>query len=94
MTLASETFDIDAGVVFRDKPMRVMGRIRLEGASGQVSIRYFLSDGEGAPVLLEQVAGARYALLRPFPPAARPPTAGNTFAVKAAAISCRFSPEP
>ena len=81
MTLASETFDIDAKVVFRDKPMRVVGRMRLEGASGQASVRYFLTDGEGAPALIEQVAGARYALLRPFPPAARPRTAGNTITV-------------
>jgi hypothetical protein len=81
MTLDSETFDIHAETVFRGKPMRVMGRMRLEGASGQISIRYFLSDGEGAPVLLEQVAGDRYALLRPFPPAARPHTKGNTITV-------------
>jgi len=81
MTPDNEIFDLDAEVVFRGKPMRVVGRMQLEGASGQVSIRYSLSDGEGAPVVMEQVAGARYALLRPFPPAARPKTVGNTITV-------------
>jgi len=81
MTLDGETFDLNAEVVFRGKTMRVMGRMRLEGATGQVSLRYYMSDGEGAPVLLEQVAGARFALLRPFPPSAKPPTAGNTITV-------------
>ena len=76
-----ETFALDAAVVFRGKPMQVMGRMQLEGASGQISYRYLLSDGAGAPVLLEQVASARYVLLRPFPPAAQPQTAGNTVTV-------------
>jgi len=81
MALTSESFPQDAEVVFRDKTMRVMGRMHLEGASGQRSYRYLLSDGSAAPVLLEQVSGARFSLLRPFPPAARPRTVENTIAV-------------
>ena len=81
MALTSESFDLDAEVVFRGKPMRVMGRMLLEGASGQRSVRYQLSDGSGAAVLLEQVSGERFAQLRPFPAAAKPPTAGNTITV-------------
>jgi hypothetical protein len=77
----SRVFTLDAQVVFRDKPMRVAGRMLLEGASGQSTFRYLLADDAGAPVLLEQAAAHRFALLRPFPPAARPRTAGNTIAV-------------
>lgn len=74
-------FGLDAPVVFRDKPMRVAGRMLLEGASGQSTFRYLLTDEAGGPVLLEQASAARYALLRPFPAAARPNTAGNTITV-------------
>jgi hypothetical protein len=81
MALTSESFAPDAEVVFRDKTMRVMGRMHLEGASGQRSFRYLLSDGSGAPVLIEQVSGARFSLLRPFPPAVRPRTVENTIVV-------------
>lgn len=76
-----QVFALDAQVVFRGKPMRVAGRMLLEGASGQSTFRYLLVDETGAPVLLEQAAAHRYALLRPFPPAARPRTAGNTITV-------------
>jgi hypothetical protein len=76
-----KVFAIDAAVMFRGKPMRVAGRMLLEGASGQSTFRYLLSGGAGAPVLLEQAAAERYALLRPFPPAAQPHTAGNTVSV-------------
>jgi hypothetical protein len=79
----SKVFGLDAAVVFRRRPMRVAGRMLLEGASGQSTFRYLLSGGSGAPVLLEQAAGERFALLRPFPPAAEPQTAGNTVAVGA-----------
>lgn len=72
----SEIFDLDAEVFFRGKPMRVAGRLRLEAANGQVTYRYHLSDGAGAPVLVEQ-AEERFALLRPLPQAAHPRTAGN-----------------
>jgi hypothetical protein len=74
-------FALEAKVVFRGKPMRVAGRMLLEGASGQSTFRYLLTDESGAPVLLEQAAASKYALLRPFPSAARPPTAGNTISV-------------
>jgi len=77
----AKVFGLDAAVVFRGKPMRVAGRMLLEGASGQSTFRYLLSGGAGAPVLLEQAAAERYALLRPFPPAAQPHTAGNTVTV-------------
>jgi len=73
-------FELDAGTVFRGKAMRVAGRMRLEGASGQFTSRYLLSGNAGAPVLIEQ-AEDRFALLRPFPPAAEPLTAGNTITV-------------
>ena len=75
-----DAFALDAAVAFRGKPMRVAGRMQLEGSSGQRTFRYLLSDGAGAPVLVEQ-ADDRYALLRPFPPAAEPQTAGNTVTV-------------
>ena len=78
----AEIFALDAEVYFRGKPMRVAGRLRLEAANGQVTYRYHLSDGTGAPVLVEQ-AGDRFALLRPFPPAAHPRTAGNAVHVGA-----------
>jgi hypothetical protein len=74
-------FSLDDVVVFRGKQMRVAGRMLLEGASGQSTFRYLLSDGAGAPVLLEQAAANRYALLRPFPPAAQPDTAGKTVTI-------------
>jgi len=74
-------FGLDAQVVFRAKSMRVAGRMLLEGASGQSTFRYLLTDESGGPVLLEQASANRYALLRPFPAAARPPTAGNTITV-------------
>lgn len=77
---AREVFALGAVVVFRGKAMRVVGRMQLEGANGQRSSRYHLSDGAGAPVLLEQVAD-RFALLRPFPPEANPPAAGNTVTI-------------
>lgn len=77
----SQVFPLDAQVVFRGKPMRVAGRMLLEGTSGQSTFRYLLNDESGAPVLLEQAAASKYALLRPFPPAARPPTSGNTITV-------------
>jgi hypothetical protein len=76
-----KVFGLDAAVVFRGKPMRVAGRMLLEGASGQSTFRYLLSGGSGAPVLLEQAAAERYALLRPFPPAAQPLIAGKTITV-------------
>ncbi len=78
---AFEPFLPDANVVFRGKAMRVAGRMQLEGASGQRSFRYLLSDRAGAPVLIEQTDDGRCALLRPFPPAAEPHVSGNTVTV-------------
>jgi len=80
MGAAPAGFPLDAELVYQRKTMRVAGRLRLEGASGQLSFRYQLSDGAGAPVVLEEAEG-RYALLRPFPPAARPQVSGNTISV-------------
>jgi hypothetical protein len=76
-----KVFGLEAAVMFRGKPMRVAGRMLLGVASGQSTFRYLLSGGAGAPVLLEQATAERYALLRPFPPAAQPHTAGNTITV-------------
>ena len=76
MAEAAGSFALDAEAVFRGKAMRVTGCVRLEGASGQITFRYLLSDGAGAPVLIEQ-ADNRHALLRPFPPAAEPHTEGT-----------------
>jgi hypothetical protein len=78
---APQVFALDDAVVYRGKPMRVAGRMLLEGASGQSTFRYLISDGAGAPVLLEQAAGSRFALLRPLPPAADPDTSGKTVTV-------------
>ena len=80
MPLAANAFALDDAVVYRGKTMRVAGQLRLEGTSGQPTFRFLLSDGAGAPVLIEQ-AGDRYTLLRPFPPAAEPQLAGNTITV-------------
>jgi hypothetical protein len=74
-------FALDAEVAFRGAAMRVIGRLLLESASGQRSYRYLLSDGGGAPVLVEQAGDGRGTLLRPFPAAAEPLTAGNTVTV-------------
>jgi hypothetical protein len=76
-----QVFSLGAQVVFRGKQMRIAGRMLLEGASGQSTFRYLLTDESGAPVMLEQAAAGKYALLRPFPSAARPPTSGNTITV-------------
>ena len=59
-----KVFGLDAAVVFRGKPMRIAGRMLLEGASGQSTFRYLLSGGAGAPVLLEQASAERFALRR------------------------------
>ncbi len=80
MNSPPNAFALDAAVAYRGKAMRVAGLVQLEGSSGQLTFRYLLSDGAGAPVLVEQ-AEDRYALLRPFPPAAEPQTAGNTVTV-------------
>jgi hypothetical protein len=77
-----ETFRLNEDVVFRDRPMRVTGRVQLEGSSGQLTFRYALSDPTGAPVLLEEGEG-RFALLRAFPPAAKFKTAKDTVLVGA-----------
>ena len=79
--MSAKVFALNAAVVFRGKPMRVAGRLCLQGASGQPSFRFLLADRAGAPVPLEQAAAGKYALLRPFPPAAQPRTAGNAVTV-------------
>jgi hypothetical protein len=80
MALQGEIFMLDEQVVFRDRPMRVAGRVQFEGLSGQLTFRYLLSDPTGAPVILEEGEG-RFALLRAFPPAAQLQTAGDTVTV-------------
>jgi hypothetical protein len=80
MPSEAEIFMPDEQVVFRGRPMRVTGRVQLEGASGQLTFRYLLSEPAGAPVILEEGDG-RFALLRAFPQGAQPRTAGNTVTV-------------
>lgn len=80
MAAQGEIFLLDEEVVFRDRAMRVTGRVQFEGSSGQLTFRYHLSDPDGAPVIIEEGEG-RFAMLRPFPPAARFKTAGNTILV-------------
>jgi hypothetical protein len=75
-----EIFTLNEPVVFRGRPMRVTGRVQFAGSSGQLTFRYQLSDAAGAPVVLEEGEG-HFALLRPFPPAARFKTADNTIIV-------------
>ena len=82
MASEGEIFMLDEQVVFRGRPMRVTGRTQFEGASGQLTFRYLLSDPTGAPVILEEGEG-RFALLRPFPPGAPLQVAGDTVAVGA-----------
>ncbi len=82
MAPGAEAFPLDEEVVFRGRQMRVSGRVQFEGASGQMTCRYVLSDPTGAPVIVEEGDG-RYALLRPFPPAARFKAVANTIAVGA-----------
>ncbi|MEO8144932.1 MAG: hypothetical protein ABI654_12035 [Betaproteobacteria bacterium] len=80
MAAQGEIFMPDEEVVFRGRPTRVTGRVQFEGSSGQLTFRYQLTDPEGAPVVIEEGEG-RFAMLRPFPPAARFKTAGNTILV-------------
>jgi hypothetical protein len=80
MTTQGEIFMPDEDVVFRGRPMRVAGRVQLEGSSGQLTFRYLLSDPTGAPVILEEGEG-RYAQLRSFPAASQPRTVNNTVSV-------------
>jgi len=80
MALQVENFTLNEEVVFRGRPMRVTGRVQFEGSGGQMTYRYQLSDDTGAPVIVEEDQG-RYSVLRPFPPAARFKTAGNTILV-------------
>lgn len=82
MAAEREIFMLDEDVVFRDRPMRVTGRAQIEGASGQLTFRYVLSDATGAPVLIEEGEG-RFALLRSFPPAAKFKTLKDTILVGA-----------
>ena len=82
MARPAETFGLDEQVVFRGRQMRVAGRVQFESSSGQLTCRYVLSDPTGAPVIIEEGDG-RYALLRPFPPAARFKTVDDTIAVGA-----------
>ena len=76
MARQGEIFALDEEVVFRGRSMRVTGRVQFEGSSGQLTCRYQLSDATGAPVIVEEGEG-RFAMLRPFPPAARFKTADN-----------------
>jgi len=82
MAPEAEVFVLDEEVVFRGRQVRVSGRVQFEGASGQMTYRYLLSDPTGAPVIVEEGDG-RYALLRPFPPAARFKTSEDTILVGA-----------
>ena len=80
MTSPGEIFMLDEEVVFRDRPMRVTARVQFEGASGQLTFRYLLSEPSVAPVVLEEGDG-RFALLRAFPAAAPLRTANDTVTV-------------
>lgn len=82
MARQGEIFALDDEVTCRGRSMRVTGRVQFEGASGQLTFRYQLSDAAGAPVIIEEGEG-RFAMLRPFPPAARFKTAGNTILIGA-----------
>jgi len=82
MAYQGEIFMPDEEVVFRGRPMRVAGRVQLEGSSGQLTFRYHLSDPVGAPVILEEGDG-RFALLGAFPPGAPLQAANDTVTVGA-----------
>jgi hypothetical protein len=82
MDAQGEIFLLDEAVVFRGRPMQVAGRVQFEGANGQLTFRYLLSDPAGAPVTLEEGEG-RFALLRSLPPSAQLRTASNTITVGA-----------
>jgi hypothetical protein len=77
-----EIFLLDEAVVFRGRPMQVAGRVQFEGANGQLTFRYLLSEPAGAPVVVEEGEG-RFALLRALPPAAQLQTANNVISVGA-----------
>lgn len=82
MARQGDIFALDEEVVFRGRSMRVTGRAQFEGSSGQLTFRYQLADAAGAPVIVEEGEG-RFAMLRPFPPAARFKTADNIILVGA-----------
>jgi hypothetical protein len=75
-----EIFLLDEQVVFRGRPMQVTGRVQFEGANGQLTFRYLLSEPDGAPVIVEEGEG-RFALLRALPPVSRLQNASNTITV-------------
>ena len=80
MASQAEVFALDEQVVFRGRQMRVSGRVQFEASSGQITRRYLLMDPTGAPVIVEEGDG-RFAMLRPFPPAARFKAANDAIAV-------------
>ncbi len=80
MDAQGEIFLLDEEVVFRGRPMQVAGRVQFEGANGQLTFRYLLSEASGAPVVIEEGEG-RFALLRSLPSSAQLQTANNTITV-------------
>lgn len=74
------SFRLDEEMYFAGKPMRVAGLLRLEGASGQQTIRYLFAEPSGSPVIVEEGDGL-FSALRPLPAAAILPAAGNTVTI-------------
>lgn len=77
MARKAPTFRLDEELYFAGKPMRVAGLLRLEGASGQETIRYLLAELSGSPAIVEE-GDCVFSALRPLPAGAMPPATGNT----------------
>ena len=80
MALRPSKFKLDEELSLAGKPMRVAGRLQLEGEDAKIATRYLVADPAGAAQILEE-SGEKFTLLRAFPPAAQPQAAGKTVTV-------------
>jgi hypothetical protein len=78
MPLRASRFKLGEEIWLHGNPMLVAGRLQFESPDAKITTRYALTDAAGTSQLLEEEAGYRFTLLRPFPP---PQAAGNTVSV-------------
>ena len=83
MSLKPVKFQVDQEILLSGRPMRVAGHVQYEGANGETFTRYLLTEAAGAPAILEE-SGARFTLLRTFPPSAQPEPSGSNLIVQGA----------
>jgi hypothetical protein len=73
-------FQLEQAIRFCGRSMRIAGILQLEAPDGTSTTRYQLAEEAGAPQILEH-SGERLSHLRPLPPGAETPAAGNTVSV-------------